>query len=74
MIPETHIPRRRSKSLFKSFTVYIKHMLNAPFILGALVGAFGFGAMFSFVSASSNLIIEYYHLGYTQFCAIFALD
>ena len=74
IIPETHKPHKRSKSLLKSFAVYIQHLHNMPFILGAMAGALGFGAMFSFISASSTLIIEYYHLGYIQFCAIFALN
>ena len=74
IMPETHKPHKRSKSLLKSFAVYIQHLHNMPFILGAMAGALGFGAMFSFISASSTLIIEYYHLGYIQFCAIFALN
>ena len=74
LMPETLKPRKRSKSLVSSFSVYIKHFLNTPFILGAMTGALGFGAMFSFISASSTLIIEYYHLGYIQFCTIFALN
>ena len=74
MMPETHKPRKRSKSLASSFAVYIKHLLNGPFILGAMTGALVFAAMFSFISASSTLLIEHYHLGYIQFCAIFALN
>ncbi len=74
MMPETHKSSKRSSSLLKSFSVYIKHLLNMPFILGTFTGALGFGAMFSFISASSNLIIEHYHLGYIQFCLIFALN
>ncbi|MFT4693746.1 MAG: DHA1 family bicyclomycin/chloramphenicol resistance-like MFS transporter [Francisella sp.] len=74
MMPETLKPHKRPESLVKSFAVYIKHLLNGPFMLGTITGALVFGAMFSFISASSTLIIEYYHLGYTQFCAIFALN
>ena len=74
MMPETHKSSKRAKSLLSSFTVYIKHLFNGPFMLGAMTGALGFGAMFSFISTSSNLIIGYYHFGYAQFCAIFALN
>jgi DHA1 family bicyclomycin/chloramphenicol resistance-like MFS transporter len=74
MMPETLKPHKRPESLVKSFAVYIKHLLNGPFMLGTITGALVFGAMFSFISASSTLIIEYYHLGYTHFCAIFALN
>ncbi|MGQ4001891.1 multidrug effflux MFS transporter [Francisellaceae bacterium CB299] len=74
IMPETHKPSKRSKSLLSSFFVYIKHFLNVPFILGSFTGALGFGAMFSFISASSTLLIEHLHLGYIQFCAIFALN
>ncbi len=74
MMPETHQPSKRSKNLLNSFFVYIKHMLNVPFILGSFTGALGFGSMFSFISASSTLLIEHLHLGYLQFCAIFALN
>ena len=74
IIPETHPAYKRSKKLSDSFKVYSKHFLNLPFIAGAVTGGLCFGALFSFISSSSNLIIEYYHLGYTQYCVLFALN
>lgn len=74
IMPETHPIHKRPKSLVRSFKVYFIHIANLPFIAGALTGALCFGALFSFISTSSNLIIEYFHLGYTQYCILFALN
>lgn len=74
MMPETHPSHNRAKSLLESFKVYFKHFINIPFIITSLVGALCFGALFSFISASSNLIIQYYNLGYTQYCILFGVN
>ncbi|QUE30565.1 multidrug effflux MFS transporter [Francisella philomiragia] len=74
VMPETHPIHKRSKSLARSFKVYLIHIANLPFVIAALTGALCFGALFSFISTSSNLIIEYFHLGYTQYCILFALN
>ncbi|WP_257295809.1 MFS transporter [Francisella orientalis] len=74
IMSETHPIHKRSKSLARSFMVYIIHVANLPFVVGTLTGALCFGALFSFISTSSNLIIEYYHLRYTQYCILFALN
>ncbi len=74
VMPETHPIHKRSKSLARSFKVYLIHMANLPFVIAALTRALCFGALFSFIGTSSNLIIEYFHLGYTQYCILFALN
>lgn len=74
IIPETLFSQNKSKSLLSSFKIYFKHLINIPFIAASLVGGLCFGALFSFISSSSNLIIEYYKLGYVQYCALFAFN
>ncbi|AJC49038.1 multidrug effflux MFS transporter [Allofrancisella guangzhouensis] len=74
IMPETHKPHKRSSSLLQSFYVYVKHTRNIPFILGAIGAGLCFGALFSFINASSNLIIEYFNLGYLQYCILFAVN
>ncbi|QIV95948.1 Bcr/CflA subfamily drug resistance transporter [Allofrancisella inopinata] len=74
IMPETHKPQNRSASLLQSFYVYIKHTRNIPFILGAIGAGLCFGALFSFINTSSNLIIEYFNLGYLQYCILFATN
>ncbi|BCD90787.1 Bcr/CflA family drug resistance efflux transporter [Francisella halioticida] len=74
IIPETLLSHNKSKSLSSSFKVYFKHLTNIPFIATSLVAGLCFGALFSFISSSSNLIIEYYKLGYIQYCILFALN
>ncbi|AEE26409.1 multidrug effflux MFS transporter [Francisella hispaniensis] len=74
IMPETHPSYKRSKNLVISFKTYLKHFMNIPFIVGTLTGGLCFGALFSFITASSNLIIGYFHLGYTQYCILFGLN
>ncbi|WP_150468300.1 Bcr/CflA family efflux MFS transporter [Francisella sp. SYW-9] len=73
-IPETLMSKNRSKSLPYSFKVYFKHLINPPFIITSIASGLCFGAFFSFISSSSNLIIGYYKLGYIGFCILFALN
>ncbi|AIT08835.1 major facilitator transporter [Candidatus Francisella endociliophora] len=73
-MPETLPDYKRSKNLYKSFKVYFHHLINVPFIAGSLTGGLCFGALFSFISSSSSLIIEHFHLGYMQYCILFALN
>lgn len=74
MMPETHKTHNRSKSLLSSFVVYIKHLLNVPYVMAAITGGLCFEALFSFISASSNMMLGYLNLGYTQYCILFALN
>ncbi|OIN84305.1 multidrug effflux MFS transporter [Francisella sp. TX07-6608] len=74
IMPETHPSYKRSKNLVISFKTYLNHFMNIPFIFGGLTGGLCFGALFSFITASSNLIIGYFHLGYTQYCILFGLN
>lgn len=74
LMPETHHKHKRATSLISSFGIYLKHFKNIPFMISALAGGLCFGALFSFISASSSLIIEYFKLGYTQYCILFAIN
>jgi DHA1 family bicyclomycin/chloramphenicol resistance-like MFS transporter len=74
LMPETHKTHNRSKSLLASFFVYIKHLMNTPYILAAICGGLCFGSLFSFIGASSNIMLGYLNLGYFQFCLLFALN
>ncbi|AXA33735.1 multidrug effflux MFS transporter [Francisella adeliensis] len=74
LMPETHKTHKRSKSLLISFFVYIKHLMNTPYILATISGGLCFGALFSFIGASSNIMLGYLDLGYFQFCLLFALN
>lgn len=65
IMPETHPSYKHSNNLEISFKAYLNHFMNIPFIVGALTGGLCFGALFSFITASSNLIIGYFNLGYT---------
>lgn len=74
IMPETNPSYKRSKNLAISFKAYLNHFMNIPFIIGALTGSLCFGALFTFIIASSNLIIGYFNLGYTQYCVLFGLN
>ena len=73
-IPETLKNNKRSSSILANINVYIKHLGNIPFLVCAIITGFTFAAVFSFISSSSLLIINYLKLGYLQYCILFAIN
>ena len=70
-IPETLNPKKRILSVFDNFTIYIKHFKNIPFMICTIITGLSFAALFSFISSSSILILDYLKLGYLQYCLLF---
>lgn len=73
-LPETLKENRKTSSIFHSIKIYVKHLSNVPFLLCSVIAGLAFSALFSFISSSSVLIIDYFKLGYFMYCILFALN
>ena len=73
-IPETLRDKKKLPSIFSNVRTYTGHLKNIPFLTCTIITGFSFGALFSFVSSSSLLMINYLKLGYFQYCLLFAIN
>jgi len=73
-LPESHPPERRGASLGQVFRAY-GHMLRAPLALGfILCMGLSFAGMFTFITASPFVYIQYFGVSPHHYGGLFALN
>ncbi|WP_353989592.1 multidrug effflux MFS transporter [Pediococcus argentinicus] len=74
-IPETlPITSRRDEPILNSFKSMLKMFSHRRFVLIALVQGLIFGALFSYISASSFVFQNYFHMTVGQFSFLYAIN
>ena len=73
-IPETLNKNKQAKSIYDNLHFYINHICNYRFIAYCIASGLCFGAMFTFISSSSILIISYLKYGYVIYCILFGFN
>jgi DHA1 family bicyclomycin/chloramphenicol resistance-like MFS transporter len=71
-LEETLDKSQRQTKILKGISQYSMHLKEMGFVSLSLISGALFASIFSFISASSVIFLNYYHTGYFLYCLLFS--